>query len=148
MNAPFDLSLPLKEAHRQAIDEANRWRGRCVNLFARGELVIGEALLAETNAKPLPMLLSQRITKLVALIDGQPKKRRALESFELQIGDRNAIVHGSGKVFVDGNGQWLLTLHAVDRAGPIHQHILQDDAEQRARQLKSVVDRLAAAFSR
>lgn len=146
MNAPADISGLLKETHRRAIDDANRWRGLCVNLFARGELVIGEALLAKLASKPLPLLLSQRISRLSGLVEKQPKQASALKDFERHIDDRNVIVHGSGKVYVDGQGQWLLTLRALNRSGSIQKHVAQADAEQRVRDLKATVDRLATAF--
>lgn len=117
-----------------------------MNLFARGELVIGEALLAKLDSKPLPLLLSQRISRLSGLVENQPKQAGALKDFECQIGDRNVIVHGVGKVYVDGQGQWLLTLHALDRSGVIQSHISQIEAEQRVRDLKAAVSRLSAAF--
>ena len=146
MNAPTEIPTLLRDAHRRAIEQANCWRGRCVNHFARGEMVIGIALLEHASAKPLPMLLSQRIARLIVLVKDQPKKMAALEQFQRQANDRNSIVHGAGKVFVDAEGRWLLSLELLDRSGPGRHQIMQDEAEVRARLLKSSVDRLAAAF--
>ena len=92
------------------------------------------------------MLLGQRIARLTTTIKDQPKKSAALEQFQLLADDRNSIVHGVGKVFVDGVGQWLLTLEVTGRSGSSRQHITRDEAEKRANRLKSVVDRLSAAF--
>jgi len=145
MNAPSEIPKLLRDAHRRAIDQANCWRGRCVNYFARGELVIGEAL-ATSSAKPLPMLLSQRIARLIDLVNDRPKELAALDQFQSLASDRNSIVHGAGKVFVDSEGKWLLILELLDRSGRYRHQVMQDEAELRARLLKSSVDRLAAAF--
>ena len=146
MNAHVDIASPLKDAHRQAIDEANRWRGRCVNLIARGELIIGQALLKELGGKKMPLLFGQRIAGLAELVKSQPKQAKALEDFKLQAGDRNFIVHGVGKVFVDSHGQWLLTLEALDRDGMSRSHVSQGEAEKSVHKLKSAVDRLSQSF--
>ena len=147
MNAPVNIQLSLIDAHRQAIESANCWRGRTVNLFARGELIIAQALLAEKDGKALPMLLSQRISRLSRSVAADMKKAAALNAFEQLSPDRNAIVHGSGSVYVDRDGKWLLTLHAVDRTGSVEQSVSQSDAEAKVRAFKSTIDRLAAAFA-
>ena len=144
MNALADIFLPLKEAHQEAVGLANCWRGRCVNLFAKGERIIGEALRKHDPDKPLPMLLSQRVAKLTALLSTDCKKTSALKAFAAEADQRNAIVHGDGKVFVDRYGQWLLTLHALDRSGSVSRQVAQAEGDQQLRNLKSVVDRLAA----
>ncbi|MCL6741248.1 hypothetical protein LZ518_08910 [Sphingomonas sp. RB56-2] len=146
MNAHGDIAILFKEAHRQAIDDANRWRGRCVNQIARGELIIGQALLKKLGGKSMPLLFGQRIARLAELVKSQPKQAKALEDFKLQASDRNFIVHGAGKIYVDSHGQWLLTLEALDRDGVSRSHVSQGEAEQSVRELKSAVDRLSAVF--
>ena len=145
MNAPAPIKT-LDDAHRRAIEDANRWRGHCVNLFARGEMIVSEALLARLESKSLPLVFSQRVGRLAALIEGDQKQSAAVKDFQLQTSDRNVIVHGVGKVYVDGQGRWMLTLHALDRSGSTQHHVLQAWAEQRARDLTSAVQRLSAAF--
>lgn len=146
MNAPVSIEPTLCPIHRVAIEQANCWRGRCVNHFARGELILGEALLASPNPRLLPMLLSQRLSRLEGMIKSDAKKITALEGFKLEIDDRNAIVHGAGKVTVDEEGRWCLALHVLDRSGRNQLHISQAESEERARRLKSAVDRLRSAL--
>ena len=131
---------------RHAIDDANRWRGRMVNLFARGELIIAQRLQAGPNAKPLPLLTSQRITRLTTLVEGNKRQSDALRIFGDLAKDRNSIVHGSGKIHLDRDGKWLLTLELIDRNGTITSAVSQADTEKRDQELKTAVDRLAAAF--
>lgn len=146
MTALGEIPLLLHEAHRRAIDDANRWRGKCVNHFARGELLIGKALAARDDSKPLPMLLSQRISRLSAMLGDQPKATVALDQFQQLSSHRNAVVHGSGKVFVDVEGKWLLTLELLDRSGASRLQLVKDEAEAHAKLLKATVDRLSAAL--
>ena len=146
MNAHPEIPMLLRDAHWRAIDDANRWRGRCVNYFARGEWIIGQALSSMASEKPLPMLLSQRVARLDTLVKDQPKKLAALGEFQLLANDRNSIVHGAGKVFVDAEGRWMLILEVLDRSGPRRDQVMQDDAEAKARRFKSAVDKLSAAF--
>ena len=139
-------SGPLSEAHRAATERANAWRGRCVNQFARGELIVGEALLAQSAIKTLPMLLSQRIARLSSLVKDAPKKVDALEAFSGLSDLRNAIVHGSGTIFIDGEGNWLITLRAAGRSGLDQASISQDQADERLVEVRQTVDRLCSAL--
>ena len=116
-----------------------------MNLFARGELVVANAMLSE-KAKPLPMILSQRIARLNLEIEGCPKKIEAVANFVTLTRDRNAIVHGSGRVYLGRDGSWLLTLETVDKSGTHKFAITQADADAQDRDLKVAVDQLAAAF--
>ena len=145
MNAPFDSPTFSGDAFRNAIDDANRWRGRIVNLFARGELVVAKALQSD-KAKPLPMVLSQRIARLNSEIEDSPKRLAAVSNFVALTRDRNAIVHGSGRVYLGRDGFWLLTLETIDKSGTHKRAISQADAEAQDRELKVAVDQLAAAF--
>ena len=145
MDAPVRNS-PLQEAHRDATDRANAWRGKCVNQFALGEWIICSALAAQSDAKALPMLLSQRITRLSAASQGAPRKQAALDKFRELASLRNAIVHGAGKVYLDAEGRWLLTMRTFDRSGPSAISLSQEQADKNYDDLKKVVQRLSAAF--
>ena len=93
------------------------------------------------------MLLSQRITRLTGLIVGDLKKSQALADFDSFTADRNDIVHGRGKVHIDGEGEWFLTLETVDRAGFAVRNIDRAEAEIFTKRLKVSVDRLATALT-
>jgi hypothetical protein len=144
MDASANIPVSLGEAHRYAVDDANRWRGRMVNLFAYGEMVVGKALRLRSGSIRMPMLLSQRITKLIPL--ASKKASDALDEFAKWSDERNAIVHGVGKVYIDRSGKWLLSLQSVGRKSESVWIVAQCDAEAKDKALKLVVDRLSAAF--
>jgi len=146
MNVFVEMPVPLKDAHHQAIEQVNAWRGRCVNLFARGENIIGKALLAQPDPKSMPMLLSQRNKRLTAIVDGDTKKTAALEAFQLIASRRNAIVHGNGKVYVAPCGHWLLRLEMIDRSGVVTEHFTKAEADAHAKELKKAIDDVWSAF--
>jgi hypothetical protein len=148
MNAPANITVCLHESHRDAVERANAWRGRCVNLFARGEAVIGHALVASTAGRPLPMLLSQRISRLRKSAAVGANQELALDEFSALASERNAIVHGTGKVFVERSGRWFLVLETLGRTGPSETTFSQSRAEERGLALKQTVDRLSARFPR
>ena len=147
MNAPAKIAISLQDAHGDAIERANAWRGRCVNLFARGEAIIGQTLIARAPGQPLPMLLSQRIARLRKAVAGTGDQEQALDEFSAFANERNAIVHGEGKVFIDRNGGWLLILRSIGRNGANEVTVMQSAAEERRRALKLTIDRLATRFT-
>ena len=116
-----------------------------MNLFARGELVVAKALLRD-GGKSLPMVLSQRIARVSSEAQGCEAKTTAIADFVQLTRDRNAIVHGLGRVLLDRDGTWLLTLETIDKSGIQKIAITQADAEAKDHELKLVVDKLAAAF--
>ena len=145
MNARPEFPQASTDSYREAINDVNRWRGRIVNRFARGELVVAKALLRD-GGKPLPMVLCQRIARVSSEAQNCETKTTAITDFVKLTRDRNAIVHGSGRVLLDRDGSWVLTLETVDKSGIHKLAITQADAVAKDRDLKAAVDRLATAF--
>jgi hypothetical protein len=142
MNAPVSFEHTLTTAHREAIEHVNCWRGRCVNQFARGERLISEALLTAIPGAKLPMLLGQRVDKLAKLVEAKPKSAKAVEAFRGLGSLRNAIVHGDGSVFIDGQGRWLLQLTFVAGNALVQETVNKVDADRLLRKIQQCVQRL------
>ena len=142
MNAPVSFEHTLTTAHRDAIEHANCWRGRCVNQFARGERLISEALLTAVPGAKLPMLLGQRVDKLAKLVEAKPKSANAIETFRGLGSIRNAIVHGDGSVFIDGQGRWLLQLTFVAGNALVQETVNELEADRLLREIQQCVQRL------
>ena len=140
MNAPIVIAT-IEEAHRKAIEEANQWRGRMINLYARAENQIGRALASKANGR-LPMLFSQKISQLKKLIVGDAKLRGIVEQLEVRLGERNSLVHGVGSVWVAPNGRWLLELSHHGRKGVERFAVQGDDAEAQRDDLAKIAQRL------
>ena len=147
MNAPVFIEPSLSSAHRAAVEEANCWRGRCVNLFARGERIVSEALIAFHGHAKLPMLTSQRLDRLSKALDDKPRTAKALAAFGDLADVRNVIVHGESRVFIDVNGKWLLHLTWFDRTGNVQRVIDQAEGEKLVRQVHQCVQRLGSLLA-
>jgi hypothetical protein len=147
MTAHVPIELSLAQAHSTAVEKANAWRGRCVNLFAQGEMIIAQALKAMEPDRKLPMLLSQKIDRLQKRTAGDENIESALDAFASLADLRNAVVHGDGQVFVGRAGEWLLELEGLDREGPISRRIRAVGSEKQCRQIKSAVDRLRSRLN-
>jgi len=137
----------LKSAHRAAVERANCWRGRCVNLFARGERVISQALLASPQGAKLPMLNSQRLDRLSKASVDKPRLSKALAEFGELADVRNIIVHGESRVYIDVNEQWLLRFECIGRTGASQRSIDQAEGEKLVRQIHKSVQRLEGLLS-
>ena len=116
MTVHLPIERSLNDAHVGAIDEVNRWRGHCVECYARLEYeVVGT--LSAMAAKPcsnisVPHNFGEKVKKLRAAVgpDGlfkRPKLANALDSFTNHLNRRNMLVHATGKVWTDGKGEWL-----------------------------------------
>ncbi|WP_338501718.1 hypothetical protein V6R86_02325 [Sphingomonas kaistensis] len=114
MSVELQLSLALPDAHKRAIDELNRWRGHCIEAFARLE----EAATQTIDCHPLPAgmkrpsVFGERIRVLKALLAEQSDKRAHglkadLDKMEDDLAWRNRIVHAAGSVYIDRKGTWL-----------------------------------------
>jgi hypothetical protein len=110
----------LRNAHREATDDFNRWRGRCVDCFARIEEAIKATLSAMASATErgesvrIPPLFGQRVEALQKAIDSagpfaQEGKsvRKALLEIERWLANRNLLVHGVGSIWINASGEWL-----------------------------------------
>ena len=132
----------IDEALDKAVNEANRWRGRCINLFARGEQCIMNALAnALPDDAPIPMLISQKIKRLAALCESDPEQLALLDAFAALLPTRNALTHGSGRVFIDRSG-WLLLLTFQSRRTEMNEQVTDSQAEAVRKQLHATVQRL------
>ncbi|HET9335731.1 MAG TPA: hypothetical protein VFO12_04905 [Sphingomicrobium sp.] len=142
MNAPGPINS-LDEAHRRATADGNQWRGRLINLYARAEGRISDALHRVEPDRTLPLLLSQKISRLKKL-STDPLLIEELAKLEGRLGERNSLVHGEGKIWIDPNGEWLLQLSQRRRAGDV-QHMLQSDTVKSCHaELHKLVQRLAS----
>jgi len=117
MSVELPIELSAKQAHEAAIDDVNRWRGHCVECFARLERAMGDALelMAFTlpSMKRVPFTFGDKVKELrKALVSVGPATDRLLKSLQGADGlldQRNRIVHASGKVWIDASGNWAWT---------------------------------------
>ena len=116
MTVQLPIESALKDTHLAAIDAVNRWRGHCVERYARLEHEVTTTLSAMAAAPGstvrVPHNFREKVKSLRAAItaDGSfanPKLAKALDSFEDHLTRRNMLVHASGKVWIDGKGEWL-----------------------------------------
>lgn len=110
--------LKLADAHREATNEVNRWRGRCLECFVRIEDAAAQTLRAlsssQTGTAHAPPMFGARITELGkvvaeggALGEKGGGVRKALVELQYIVERRNVLVHGTGTVWIDGGGKWL-----------------------------------------
>jgi hypothetical protein len=145
MNVPASVERTLIAAHRAAIDEANEWRGRCVNLYGRAETKIAEALIAIEPDKKPPMLFSKKVERLQA-IGGSAKLLGALQRLAALLGDRAALTHGAGKVWIDDKGKWLFTLEWAAGKTMSRRVFTRDEAAAFHDQVRAVTQLLESAL--
>jgi hypothetical protein len=120
MNLETSIDRPLKAAHRDATDDANRWRGHCIDCFARIEKAVAETLRTLSKSErhgasvKEPSLFGRRIEALrLAISPGGPFQAegrdvgKALAKLAPWLEQRNNIVHGVGTVWISGSGDWL-----------------------------------------
>ena len=104
--------------HRRATDDVNRWRGHCIDCYARIEQAIVEGLddLITSGRNPSlkrASLFGPRIEMLKkALLDDTFGKhaaapRDALAALSFVLARRNVLVHGVGKIWIGRGGEWL-----------------------------------------
>jgi phage baseplate assembly protein W len=151
------ISPALADAHRAAVDDANRWRGYCVDKFARAEARMRqaiEAMLVHPDGAGLkrPSMFGQHVAELSkAVAEEGPfaksgsKVRDALVRCESGFALRNVVTHAVGTIWVDGQRRWLWHYHfqPTGKGKPIESGSLtQDDAELVRRNLAASVRRL------
>ena len=140
MNAPAVIVPPLSEWHRIAIHDANAWRGRCINLFARAERVVTNSLPGAS--KPKAPLLGQKLDMLAKAMSDRAEVLASINAFKELTELRNAIVHREGRVFSDAKGGWLLQFEATP--GNDCLRVSDLEAEELRRQIQRAVDKLAS----
>lgn len=158
MSVELPISPSLDEAHGAALDDVNRWRGHCVELYARIERAIGETLLsvAESKqpAKRPPEMFGPRLKALRALVgpDGEHRNSdlfKRLAAVEDELGFRNFIVHASGSVWIDAKNNWLWS-YRFDPGGKgedVTGHIDRSEAGDLEKRLASAAKSLGARLA-
>ena len=115
MSVELPVELSASHAHESATEDVNRWRGRCIECFARLERGMGEALelMAGTSqsSRRVPFTFGGKVRALRSAIspDGpfaNARLLKALQDADALLDQRNRIVHASGKVWIDGTGGW------------------------------------------
>lgn len=135
------ISSELRTSLAKATDSANQWRGRCINLFARAEWAIGTTLATKESGKKPPMLVSQKAKRVAAHLTST-ETCQCLDEFVAFLADRTALTHGTGKLWVDEGGSWLLTLEWAGGTGPVRRVFASIEAEAFHKELRTVVQRL------
>lgn len=118
MTAQHPFESELDREHRRKVDEVNRWRGRCVDCFARIErsiVITLDALVRDGKMTALecPSMFGGRVEMMRLALDGDTfgKKtklpRQALANLEEALVRRNALVHGVGRIWVGRGDEWL-----------------------------------------
>lgn len=108
--------------------EIDCWRGRLMEIFARGEIAIAQALVcAAANGRKvrLPHLAGQRLEELtgLSLTELSTKSQSAaltsaLDGWSQIEARRPFLAHGTSSVWIDGNGGWAVVFDRTDyRAG-------------------------------
>ena len=114
-------------AHRDAVDDLNRWRGRCIDNYARIEQASIRAVKAFIDHKLLtrkddqPMFGARLKAVETALNDPRLVKsgkscRDALDALRAVLDRRNILVHSTGQIWIDKQGDWLWSYHFVCNA--------------------------------
>jgi len=153
---PFERAL--SDLHAAAIDAANRWRGHCVERYARLEDEVTRtltAMAAKPNAKiRVPYNFGDKVKVLRAAIAAEEVGRRtklanAFVRLDAHHGRRNMLVHATGKIWTDAKGDWLwhYRFQPSAKGSPTQTgYIEKDEAlqmeESLARESRSLVDQL------
>jgi len=111
MSAELPIPIDVKQVHRTAIDDVNRWRGHCVELFARVEQELASALAA-LNAGKIPPALAAKMARLDEIVaPAGPSPNAKLEKTLTQLAPlaehRNLVVHARSSVWVNDRSKWL-----------------------------------------
>ena len=139
------IKFELRAALSAATEEANQWRGRCVNLFACAEAAIGTGLAAKEPDKKLPMLVSQKAQRLSNCLESDDARQK-LGEFAVLLADRTALTHGVGSLWVNDGGKWFLTLDWSTAKGPERRTFSSQEAETFHNRLRTLVRSLEKIF--
>ena len=111
------IELTAEQMHIRACDDVNRWRGHCIELFARIEREAGEALAAMAQADDgkrakVPHMFGDRMKALsAAFAQGgtcpRPKIAKALADAADLLEQRNRLVHARSRILLDRDGNWV-----------------------------------------
>ncbi len=152
-----EQSVPptLDDVHRAAVDDANRWRGYCIDKYTRAEARMREAIevmLVHPDGAGLkrPSMFGQHVAVLAGAVasDGPfaksgSKVRAALVKCENGFASRNIVTHAVSNVWIDRHGRWLWHYHfqPAGKDKPITSGALtQDQARKLERDLVSAIN--------
>lgn len=147
MNALTTIDLPPAVCWDEVFRDVNAWRGACMHHFSQVEMAVTQTLLALSAAKRngttlrLRHLIGQQYEDLEAAIssggpfaqEGKPAcallscYRDQHEAF------RALLCHGTIKVSVERNGQWLLVVRSLSirsRQAVYDEQIIEQSAAQ------------------
>lgn len=131
MNAITPIETANEEtAWDEATQSVNEWRGNGLQCFAQAEAAVSETLLAlavvpgRGAGVKLRRLIGQRFEDLNTAItaDGPfaaegGKAAQALAAFREHEALRPMICHGTAKVALDRNGQWVVLIRVLSFRG-------------------------------
>lgn len=121
------ISPTLVDAHREATDDFNRWRGRCIECFARIEQATIRAMNAFIEYELLKAgedqtMFGPRLKAVEKALKTPPLSkpgkhcRDALTALQSAIDRRNILVHATGSIWIDNHNNWLWTYHFMSNA--------------------------------
>jgi len=156
MSVELPIILSTAQAHEAATDDVNRWRGHCIESFARLERRMGEALelmaTVSASSKRLPITFGDKLKALRSAISPPGRFENAgllkkLQDADALLEQRNLIVHASGKVWIDATGSWAWAYRfspagKAEVAGSYEQKAAHHFESQLARSSQALCDRL------
>ena len=148
MSAELPISPSIKDAQRDAINDINRWRGHCIELFARADHVVGTALARNEIAR-VPGSLAGRVDAL-KLVCKSARLSRTLDEFRDMIEHRNVLAHAVSAVWVKDAGNWLWSYRFTPAGkGNAEQrgYWCSDEAEDFEEKLRRTVQRLTSLLA-
>ena len=162
MSVELPIEFSVSQAHENATDDVNRWRGHCIECFARLERSMSEALesMAGTSrsSKRVPLTFGDKAKALRSAISpGGPfanaRLLNALQDADALLDQRNRIVHASGKVWIDGAGGWAWAYRfkpagKVEEVGIYEQKAAHRFEVQLARSSQGLCARLQASHQK
>ena len=138
-----DMSGGPALAVPQAADpSADEWRGRCLNLFARGELAVLRTLEVGRESgliSKIPHLAGQRIAALQVMTGQLQLTEKQVLGLDNSIGEwqrleqrRLFLAHGVMRLAFEPRGKWVLLLdvrvHRAQRASDDRWTVTQEEA--------------------
>lgn len=113
MSVELPIELSAAQVHEAATEDVNRWRGHCVECYARLERSMGEALESIAGASPSAKRAYTFGAKVKALhvalalpATAPAHLLKSLQSANDLLDQRNRTVHAIGKVWIDRSGNW------------------------------------------
>ena len=151
------ISKSLHDAHAEAVNDINRWRGYCLDRYSRAEAGLRQAIGVMRDHPDgarlkRPSLFGQHVEVMTAAValDGPfagpgSKVRDALAKCANGFTHRNIVTHAVGSVWLDRHGSWLwhYEFHPAGKGKPVLTGTLtQLEAKQLERELKSTFQSL------